>query len=360
MSWVIDDAPVPTALFPVLMVIARRCDEHGRGSYQSVPTIAEKTGKSPDQVKRDIRDLKKLGLLLPGDDGLVNHIEPWKRPQVYDVPLHVSGAKPVKESKNKAGVASQGGGMDAPPGMDATGWHSARQGGCMDAPGGGCMDAPQTKPLKNKKNNPSLSRSDGNVAPATIPAQRAERENEEDSQEPKTHTPIHRLLLDAGCPPEDLDDVEVEMTRRHEPRSPAWWRTVAKAGDLAGLVGEVLEALQPAGPDLTDEHLADAHTFEAKGDGSPSCKHCLFPEQNGRHRASGYVSARAVSLDASKKRSTGALRAEQGLRVADELDRQFGHGRWAPGVIRSTHEPYRNPADDSVYDTEWEDLRRTT
>ena len=120
MSWVIDDAPVPTALFPVLMVIARRCDENGRGSYQSVPTIAEKTGKSSDQVRRDIRDLKKLGLLLPGDDALVNHIDPWKRPQVYDVPLHISGTKPVKESRNKTGVASQGGGMDAPPGMDAT------------------------------------------------------------------------------------------------------------------------------------------------------------------------------------------------------------------------------------------------
>ncbi|MET0417288.1 MAG: helix-turn-helix domain-containing protein [Actinoplanes sp.] len=342
-SWVIDEAPVPTSLFAVLIVIARRCDNSGCGSYQSVPTIAEKTGKSADQVKRDIRELKKLGLIVPGDESLVQHLPVWKRPAVYDVALQMSGPKPVKESKNKAGVTSQGGGMDAPPGMDATGWHSTRQGGGMDALGGGGMDAPQTKPLKNPRNKPSLSPREDDISPPSSAEPEPEREIEIASQkpEPEEPTPIHRLLLDAGCPTENLDEVEAELIARHEPRSPAWWRTVAKNKDLPDLVAEVLEALQPVLPQLTADHVANAHPFVPHRDGAPVCNECDLPEANGRHRVGnqggGYVSPRVNLADNNVRRSTSTLRGAQALRVAEDLDREYGHGRYAK------HQTFKNP-----------------
>ncbi|MBA9005859.1 helix-turn-helix domain-containing protein [Thermomonospora cellulosilytica] len=190
-AWVIDDAPVPADLFPVLLVIARRADEHGRGSYQSVSTVAEKTGKSPDQVARDIRRLLDLGLIVPGDQSLPERhgVPAGRRPVVYDLVLEVCGPKPRKTSRNPSGrrrrqvpepppqdlrpEPEQGAGvgeepsgvtpgMDAAPpaagdpshgcapspGMDAGGTP------CMDAPPPLCMDAPRTR-QENPGRNPS-------------------------------------------------------------------------------------------------------------------------------------------------------------------------------------------------------------
>jgi hypothetical protein len=53
--------------------------------------------------------------------------------------------------------------------------------------------------------------------------------------------------------------------------------------------------------------------------------------------------------DRKPRRSTSVLRAEQALSVADELDRQYGHGKYAT----KGYQPYRNPPDDSVYDEPW-------
>lgn len=113
-AWVVDEAPVPADLAFTLIVIARRCDDSGRGSYQSLKTIAEKTGKSEAQTARDIRRLRELGLLVLGDQGLPGRhgVHPGMWPTVYDVPLSLSGPKPAKQSKNPTGVAK-----DAAPAM---------------------------------------------------------------------------------------------------------------------------------------------------------------------------------------------------------------------------------------------------
>ncbi|MEV5412711.1 helix-turn-helix domain-containing protein [Thermopolyspora sp. NPDC052614] len=103
-AWVIHEAPVPADLAFTLTVIAARCDENGRGSYQSIATIAALVGKSCKQAQRDIARLRELGLLLIGDQSLVEHLPPGRRPVVYDVPLHMCGPKPAKESRNKSGV----------------------------------------------------------------------------------------------------------------------------------------------------------------------------------------------------------------------------------------------------------------
>lgn len=104
-AWVLDDAPVPTDLLPTLIAIARCCDDNGRGSYQSVATIAKKTGKSSKQVQRDIQRLLTAGLIRPGDQSLLERhgVPIGRRPTVYDVALEIHGPKPTKGSKNPTG-----------------------------------------------------------------------------------------------------------------------------------------------------------------------------------------------------------------------------------------------------------------
>ncbi len=156
-AWVIHDAPVPADLAFTLTVIAARCDEHGRGSYQSTATIAEKTGKSPKQAQRDIVRLRELGLLLLGDQSITEHLPPGQRPVVYDVPLQMSGPKPVKESRNKAGVKKPPTPpTDGTPPIQGTPPTEGESTPPMDVPGPlPSMGAKQ--PLNNPLNNPSLS-----------------------------------------------------------------------------------------------------------------------------------------------------------------------------------------------------------
>lgn len=220
-AWVIHDAPVPADLAFTLTVIAARCDEHGRGSYQSVPTIAALTGRSVDQVRRDIRRLLDLGLLLLGDQARVEHLPAGQRPTVYDVPLHVRGPKPVKQSKNPSGKRKAPPGMDATPGMHAGG-SDAPAGQreddgltpcihatpCMDASPG--MDATQTTMLNNPKNNPSLS------------------------------GPIGRVMAAVDATVEETREIIAIIEKEHRPRSlVAYVATMAANGDLAAVLERV-------------------------------------------------------------------------------------------------------------------------
>ena len=194
-AWVIHDAPVPADLAFTLAVIAARCDEHGRGSYQSVATIAALVGKSSKQTQRDIVQLRELGLLLLGDQSLANHLPPGQRPVVYDVPLKVRGPKPVKESRNKSASrrdhhAPETGG-NTPP-MDGTppthGTPPMHEGGTPPIHGGSTppMDVPRPlpsmgakQPLNNPFNNPSLSGPARTIADATDATAEEARETAE-------------------------------------------------------------------------------------------------------------------------------------------------------------------------------------
>lgn len=150
-GWVIDDAPVPADLAFTLVVIARRAGSDGRGSYQSIATIARLTGKSVTQAERDVARLRKLGLLLLGDQTQVAHLPGGQRPVVYDLPLHRAGPKPAKVSRNKSGAKKDP--DPSTPGMDAGGGDAGTP--RMDAGSTPRMDAGQTNPMNNPLKNPS-------------------------------------------------------------------------------------------------------------------------------------------------------------------------------------------------------------
>lgn len=86
--WVMDEAPaVPPHLFAALAAVARYADEDGRGAYPARSTVAAIIRKSEGNTRKDLAALRKLGLLLPGDQRLVKDMRPDRRPFVYDLPM---------------------------------------------------------------------------------------------------------------------------------------------------------------------------------------------------------------------------------------------------------------------------------
>ena len=104
------------------------------------------------------------------------------------------------------------------------------------------MDAPQTKPLKNKKNNPSLSPREHEQPPAaSVPAQRTERESDDDdSQTPESRTLPHRMFLKNGAPEDQLDFLEDFIASGNNILGNGWWITADRNGTLAGHIADGL------------------------------------------------------------------------------------------------------------------------
>lgn len=214
------------------------------------------------------------------------------------------------------------------------------------------MSGPSPQGTSLKINTSSLSAPEDQPPVAAVPTQRTERETDDASLKiSKTHT----LLTAAGCPAEHLNDTEEELRRRfpHVHSLTAYLRKVADNDELADLVADVVDALQPVQPRPSRRAFIDTLT------GEPTCDHGVeggnipWTGDNGWmvcspcRRQAGWVEVnnqgRTDGVMPQRKRSTTVLRAEQALEVADSLDRQFGHGRYAPDAIRS-------PADQRVAD----------
>lgn len=174
------------------------------------------------------------------------------------------------------------------------------------------------------KNTSSLSpRETEQPSVADVPVPQAERENEDASQEPETQDPVTRMLLDAGCPTDQLDDTRKELTLRHQPRSNAWWRTVTKEGDLPALVADVLEALKPA------PRLISTTEWRATVADEPDCP-CGEPGGNLPRPPDGWMTC------ASCRRASGWTYQEPQPRTEDKH-------------INGQHKPYRDPVDMAAY-----------
>jgi hypothetical protein len=165
--WAMDEAPgVPAHLVSTLVAYARYADDDGRGSYPLAATVALRTRKTIWQARRDTAELERLGLLLPGDPGLVKNIRADRRPNVYDLPMSRGnpGATPSEASRGGADATSSEasrGGVGATSseasrgGIQArTGWHT----GPHDL-----AHMPPRKDLKRSRTSPA-------PAPAPAPA----------------------------------------------------------------------------------------------------------------------------------------------------------------------------------------------
>ncbi len=86
--WALDEAAsVPPHLVSALIAVARYAGEDGRGAHPSALTVAGHIRKTERTAKKDLAELRQLGLLLPGDQRIVAAIRADKRPFVYDLPM---------------------------------------------------------------------------------------------------------------------------------------------------------------------------------------------------------------------------------------------------------------------------------
>lgn len=249
-AWVLDDAPCPAELLPVLVAIARRCDQDGKGSRQRTAVIAQKAGKSKKQAQRDIVKLREMKLLELGDPALVAHLPEHERPVVYDLPLHIKGPKPIKESRNPTGRKK--GDTDTPShGREGVPW---KGGPPMEGESGDPMEGTPPPPLEGSQKKtveealekPSLSARGDEPAPTDTSAPRRER----DDQPPATKDQqIRAILARHNCT--DLDATAVIDHWNQRPggvKGIGWWKAVDRAGDTPGRIADVLEAAVDGGP----------------------------------------------------------------------------------------------------------------
>ncbi|MFI1194145.1 hypothetical protein ACH4T9_12920 [Micromonospora sp. NPDC020750] len=248
-AWVIDDAPVPADLAWTLIVIARRCGKDGKGSRQNTKTIAAKAGKSVKQAQREIVRLRELGLIVLGDQSLVAHLPPGQRPTVYDVPLHLKGPKPQKESRNKSGLR-KGEDSDTPP-IDGTppleGTPTLEGGTTPPLEGESTppLEGSQKKPLNDPLNNPSSLSARTPVPPPRDPADDRERDDSTSSADPKpNHDLRHQLVIKHGSPAHLAEQV-VQVIEAENPgiRGLGWWTSLDERNHLAHHVQQALAAL---------------------------------------------------------------------------------------------------------------------
>ncbi len=123
------------------------------------------------------------------------------------------------------------------------------------------IQGPFSSVVTPQKNSSSLSpRESSDSAPIDVDP-KPEREIEEAAQNNQTGNPVHRLLLDAGCPSERLTEAERWITDECLPRGLGWWRKTAGNGDLKVHVAAFLG-------DGTSTPAGHAGRFRAVADGN--------------------------------------------------------------------------------------------
>jgi len=96
-AWVLDEAPGLTArLMPTLLALANEANRDGANAWPSVARIARQARKSERQVRYDLRELERIGLIARGDQRLVSHLDSRYRPVVWDLVVAArSGVQPI-------------------------------------------------------------------------------------------------------------------------------------------------------------------------------------------------------------------------------------------------------------------------
>lgn len=91
MVWALEEAPVDDAqTLLVLIALAERADEEGRAAFPAKPWLAKRARCSTRTVQRHLNALRAGGLIIEGDQSLVQHYRADRRPVVYDLALRIT------------------------------------------------------------------------------------------------------------------------------------------------------------------------------------------------------------------------------------------------------------------------------
>jgi len=90
-EWAAYDAPVKTPTEKlVLTALARHLDDDGCDAYSSKETLGRDAMCDPKTAQRALRNLEARGIIKPGDPKVVEHLDPRRRPRVYDLQIPYS------------------------------------------------------------------------------------------------------------------------------------------------------------------------------------------------------------------------------------------------------------------------------
>lgn len=87
MVWVMEDAPVDPNHMSLLIALADRASDDGTAAWPSQAWLADRTRLSVRTVKRRLSDLEAAGLIRRGDQQLIAHLRPDRRPVVWDIDM---------------------------------------------------------------------------------------------------------------------------------------------------------------------------------------------------------------------------------------------------------------------------------
>jgi hypothetical protein len=243
---VLDEAPdVPPALVSTLLGFARHADQDGQRSYPSVETLMRYTRKRERQVRDDIKELRKRGLLIVSvDQSAAAHIRADRRPTVYELPMHqrrddATGCSTPQVVDDAPDAAR--GAPDRTP-SDSRG-APQRSTGCDPASNGVRHSAPE-----EDMNKPRKKESDAGASSSSS------RSRQEDDDEARAQTKIkerkdrqHRVAVR-------------DIVRRLDTDSECAKATIAYIRDMVlESTGEVIGAVDRYVKNIPDDELAEHH-----------------------------------------------------------------------------------------------------
>lgn len=98
-AWAISQSTGNATRKLVLWGLANGADKHGVGAWPSVETLAEYAECDPRTVRRHLSTLLEMGMVREGDQRMVQHLDPRRRPIVYDLAM---AAQVVEQWKSAA------------------------------------------------------------------------------------------------------------------------------------------------------------------------------------------------------------------------------------------------------------------
>jgi hypothetical protein len=138
LTWVFEQAPdVAPHEVPVLVGLANHAHPDGTGAWPGVPRLARYSRKGERAVQKDVQSLLSKGLIRKGDQRLVAHYPPDRRPVVYDLAMErrLDGGIVQPPTRVQSGKAPQPILPPAEsPASSATTWPAAASEGASASP----------------------------------------------------------------------------------------------------------------------------------------------------------------------------------------------------------------------------------
>lgn len=163
MLWVLESAPVANHVeLAILFALADRAADDGTAAWPAQSWIATRSRCSSRTVIRHLKNLEADGVIRRGDQNLVSHLRPDRRPVVWDINLRLGPDAPRTTGRgDSVSPREEPRGDSVTPRDESTGCHTVHNGVTDGAQRGDT--AVSHKPSLTIHEPPGVVTEDGNV-----------------------------------------------------------------------------------------------------------------------------------------------------------------------------------------------------